>query len=121
MPFYSRHSNDGSNRFLGDVHDENDYIHFMNRLFNTSSFGVDIQRHYDSSDADVIPTTSESEESEDSKEKEKQYQKEYHKKYFQEKQNKPYICNICGKSLSNSSNIKRHEKSRKCQSAKNEI
>ena len=26
------------------------------------------------------------------------------KKYFQEKLNKPYTCNICGKSMANSSN-----------------
>ena len=32
------------------------------------------------------------------KNKEKQYQKDYHKKYFQGKLNKPYTCNICGKS-----------------------
>ena len=43
------------------------------------------------------------------------------KKYFQEKLNKPYTCNICGKSMANSSNKSRHEKSRKCQSIKSKV
>lgn len=76
----------------------------------SSSFGEDIERHYEGSDADVLPPTSDIEESKE--EKEKQYQKEYHKRYFQEKQNSPYTCYICGKTLANSSNIKRHEKAK---------
>ena len=76
----------------------------------------DVERHYDSSDADVIPTSTE----EDEKNvKKRTYQKEYHSKYFKEKLNTPYTCNICGKTLTNSSNIKRHEKSKQCIKAKN--
>ena len=110
MPFYSRHSDDGSDRFLGGIHDEDDYNNFMFNIFMQSSFRSDIERHYDSSYADVLPSSSE----ENKHEKMRKYQKEYHNKYFQDKQNKPYTCNICGKTLSNSSNIKRHEKSRQC-------
>ena len=28
MPFYSRHSSDGRDRFLGGIHDEEDYDQF---------------------------------------------------------------------------------------------
>ena len=41
------------------------------------------------------------------------YQREYHRKYYKEKQQQPYMCRICGKTLSDSSNIRRHEKSLK--------
>ena len=77
-----------------------------------SRFGADIQRHYDSSDADVIPTSSEEEILNKTK------KQAYQSKYSQEKQNHPYTCNMCGKTMGNSSNIKRHEKSRKCQKAR---
>ena len=119
MPFYSRHSDDGRDRFLGGIHDEDDYHDFMNMLFMNSSFADDIERHYKSSDADVLPSPTDSEETKENKEK--QYQKDYHKKYFQEKLNKHYTCNICGKSMANSSNKSRHEKSRKCQSIKSKV
>ena len=92
MPFYSRHSSDGSDRFLGGVHDEEEedcHNFFMNLIYMSSSFGEDIERHYEGSDADVLPPTSDIEESKE--EKEKQYQKEYHKRYFQEKQYSPYF------------------------------
>ena len=52
--------------------------------------------------------------------KTKKYQKEYHRKYYKEKQQQPYMCRICGKTLSDSSNIKRHEKSQRCAEAKNQ-
>ena len=54
----------------------------MNMLFMNSSFADDIERHYKSSDADVLPSPTDSEETKENKEK--QYQKDYHKKYFQE-------------------------------------
>ena len=95
MPFYSRHSDDGSDRLLGGIHDEDDYNDFMNMLFMNSSFADDIERHYKSSDADVLPSPTDSEEAKENKEK--QYQKDYHKKYFQEKLNKPYTCNLLWK------------------------
>ena len=78
MPFYSRHSDDGSDGFLGGMHDEDDYCFFMNMLNLNSSFIDDIERHYDSSDADVIPSSSDSEISR--AEKDKQHQTDYHKK-----------------------------------------
>ena len=61
MPFYSRHSDDGSDRFLGGTHDEDDYNFFMNMLYFNSSFVDEIERHYESSDADVLPPSSDSE------------------------------------------------------------
>ena len=115
MPFYSRHSNDGRDRFLGDIDDEEYYNHFMNNIFMNSNFTDEIRSHYDSSDADVIPTSS----SEEVLDKTKKYQKEYHSKYYKEKLQQPYTCKFCGKTLSDSSNIRRHEKSKKCIEAKN--
>ena len=67
MPFYSRHSDDGSDRLLGGVHDEDDYNDFMNMLFMNSSFADDIERHYKSSDADVLPSPTDSEETKEKK------------------------------------------------------
>ena len=58
MPFYSRHSSDGRDRFLGGIHDEEEYDQFMNLIFISSSFTDEIQSHYDSSDADVLPPSS---------------------------------------------------------------
>ena len=110
MPFYSRHSSDGRDRFLGDKQDQ-----FMKTIFISSNFTDEIQSHYDSSEADVLPPSSSEEEKID---KTKKYQKEYHRKYYKEKQQQPYMCRICGKTLSDSSNIKRHEKSKRCTEAK---
>ena len=50
--------------------------------------------------------------------KTKEYQKEYHGKYYKEKHQQTYMCRICGKNLSDSSNIKRLEKSERCREAK---
>ena len=118
MPFYSRHSSDGRDRFLGDMQDEEEYDQFMNMIFISSSCTDEIQSHYDSSDADVLPPSSSEEEKLD---KTKKYQKEYHRKYYKEKQQQPYMCRICGKTLSDSSNIRRHEKSRRCTEAKTTV
>ena len=54
----------------------------------------EIQSHYDSSEADVLPPSSSEEEK---IEKTRKYQKEYHRKYYKEKQQQPYMCRICGK------------------------
>ena len=89
MPFYSRHSSDGRDRFLGGIHDEEDYDQFMKMIFISS--------------------------------KTKKYQREYHRKYYKEKMQKPYTCKFCGKTLSDSSNIRRHEKSRRCTEAKTTV
>ena len=65
MPFYSRHSSDGRDRFLGDIQDEEEYDQFMKMIFissNFSNFTDEIQSHYDSSDADVLPPSSSEEE-----------------------------------------------------------
>ena len=85
MPFYSRHSSDGRDRFLGDIQDE-EYDQFMNMIFISSSFTDEIQSHYDSSEADVVPTSSSEE---DKIEKIRKYQREYHRKYYKEKQQQP--------------------------------
>ena len=111
MPFYSRHSSDGRDRFLGDIQDEEEYDQFMKMIAN---FTNEIQSHYDSSEADVLPPSS----SEGTVIKTKKHQKEYHCKYYKEKMQKPYTCKFCGKTLSDSSNIKRHEKSKRCIEAK---
>ena len=94
MPFYSRHSSDGRDRFLGDIQDEEEYDQFMKMIFISSNFTDEIQSHYDSSDADVLPPSSSEEEK---IEKTRKYQREYHRKYYKEKQQKPYMCRICGK------------------------
>ena len=118
MPFYSRHSSDGRDKSLGGIHDEEEYDQFMKMIFISSNFTDEIQSHYDSSDADVLPTSSSEE---DKIEKTREYQREYHRKYYKEKQQKPYMCRICGKTLSDSSNIKRHEKSQRCAEAKTNV
>ena len=117
MPFYSRHSSDGRDRFLGGIHDE-EYDQSMNMIYISSNFTDEIQSHYDSSDADVLPSSSSEEEKID---KTKKYQREYHHKYYKEKQQQPYMCRICGRTLSDSSNIRRHEKSRRCTEAKTNV
>ena len=119
MPFYSRHSSDGRDRFLGDIQDEEEYDQFMKMIFISSSFTDEIQNHYDSSDADVLPTSSSEEEKID---KTKKYQREYHRKYYKEKHAKTIHCvEFCGKTLSDSSNIRRHEKSKRCTEAKTNV
>ena len=95
MPFYSRHSSDGRDRFLGGIHDE-EYDQFMKMIFISSNFTDELQSHYDSSDADVLPPSSSEEET---IEKTRKYQREYHRKYYKEKQQQPYMCRICGKTL----------------------
>ena len=62
MPFYSRHSSDGRDRFLGDLQDDGEYDQFMKMIFVSSSCTDEIQSHYDSSDADVLPPASRDEE-----------------------------------------------------------
>ena len=118
MPFYSRHSSDGTDKFLGGIHDEEEYDQFMKMIFISSNFTDEIQSHYDSADADVLPSSSTEEEKID---KTKKYQREYHRKYYKEKMQKPYTCKFCRKTLSDSSNIKRHEKSKGCTEAKNHV
>ena len=118
MPFYSRHSSDGRERFSGDIQDEEEYDQFMKMIFISSNFTHEIQSHYDSSEADVLPTSSSEEERIDNT---KEYQRENHRKYYKEKQQKPYMCRTCGKTLSDSSNIKRHEKSKRCTEAKTNV
>ena len=78
MPFYSRLSRDGRDRFLGDLQDEEEYDQFMNMTFISSNFTDAIQSHYDSSEADVLPPSSSEEEKID---KTKKYQKECHHRY----------------------------------------
>ena len=88
-------------------------------IFISSNLTDEIQNHYDSSDADVLPPSSSEEKKID---KTKKYQKECHRKYYKEKQQQPYMCRICGKiflKVSESSNAKRHEKSKRCTEAKN--
>ena len=58
----------------------------MKTIFISSNFTDEIQSHYDSSEADVLPPSSSEEEK---IEKTKKYQKEYHSKYYKEKMQKP--------------------------------
>ena len=81
MPFYSRHSSDGRDKFLGDIQDEEDYDQFLNMIYISSNFTDEIQSHYDSSEADVLPPSSSEEEK---MEKTRKYQREYHRKYYQQ-------------------------------------
>ena len=104
--------------FLGDIQDEEEYDQFMKMIFVSSNFTDEIQSHYDSKEADVLPTSSSEEEKIETTRK---YQKEYHRKYYKEKQQQSYLCRICGKTLSDSSNIKRHEKSKRCTGAKDNV
>ena len=53
MPFYSRSSSDGRDRFLGDI---------MKVIFISSNFTDEIQSHYDSSEANVLQPSSSEEE-----------------------------------------------------------
>ena len=95
------------------------YDQFMKMIFISSSFTDEIQSHYDSSDADVLPPSSSEEEKVDKKRK---YQREYHRKYYKEKHAKTIHCvRICGKTISDSSNIRRHEKSKRCREAKTNV
>ena len=45
MPFYSRHSSDGRDRFLGGIQDEEEYDQFMKMIFISSNFTDEIQSH----------------------------------------------------------------------------
>ena len=118
MPFYSRHFSDGTDRFLGGIHDEEEYDQFMKMIFISSNFTDEIQSHYDSVDADVLPLSSTEKEKID---KTKKYQREYHRKYYKQKMQKPYMCRIYGKTLSDSSNIRRHEKPKRCTETKTNV
>ena len=62
VPFYSRHSSDGRDRLLGDVHDEEEYDQSLKMIFISSNFTDEIQNHDDSSEADVLPPSSSEEE-----------------------------------------------------------
>ena len=118
MPFYSRHSSDGRDRLLGNVHDEEEYEQSMKMILISSNFTAEIQNHHDSSEADVLPPSSSEEEK---IEKTRKLSEKKHRKYYTEKQQQPYMCRICGKTLSDSSNIKRHEKSKRCTEAKTNV
>ena len=37
MPFYSRHSSDGRDRFLGGIHDEEEYDQFMKMILSVAT------------------------------------------------------------------------------------
>ena len=116
MPFYSGQSSDGRDRVFGDVQDEEEYDQFMKLIFIRSNFTDEIQSHYDSSEADVLPPSSSEEETID---KTKIIPKRISQsKYDKEKLQVPYICKFCGKTFSDSPNIKRHEKSKRCIEAK---
>jgi len=87
----------------------------MKMNFISGNFTDEMQSHCDSSHADVLPPSS----SEAEKiEKTRKHQREYHRKYYKEKQQQPYRCRICGKTLSDISNTKRHEKLKDVQKEK---
>ena len=58
VPFNSRHPSDGRDRFLGDIHDEEEYDQFLKMILISSNFAHEIPSHYDSSEADVLPPSS---------------------------------------------------------------
>ena len=58
-------------RLLGDVHDEEEYDQSLKMIFISSNFTDEIQNHYDSWEADVLPPSSE----EEKIDKTKKYQK----------------------------------------------
>ena len=120
MPFYSRHSSDGRDRFLGDIQDEEEYDQFMKMIFISSNFTDEIQVHYI-----MIVQKQMSYRLQAAKKKrlkrQKKNQKEYHSKYYKEKMQKPYTCKFCGKTISDSSNTKRHKKSKRCREAKTNV
>ena len=94
MPFYSRHSNNGRDRFLEYIHNEKKYDQFIKMIItssNFSNFTDEIQSHYDNLEADVLLPLSSEEEKID---KIRKYQREYHRKYYKEKQQQPYMCRI---------------------------
>ena len=90
----------------------------MKIIFISSTSTDEIQSHFDCSEADVLPPSSSEEEKIDKTQK---YQKEYHRKYYKKKQQQPYMCRRCGKTLSDSSKTKKHEKSKRCKEAKNSV
>ena len=67
VPFYSKHSSDGRDRFLGDIRNEEEYDESMKMIFISSNFTDKIQNHYDSSEADLLPPSSSEEEKIDDK------------------------------------------------------
>ena len=83
----------------------------MKMIFISSNFTDEIQNHHDSSEADVLRPSVKKKRLI----KQGNCQKEYHRKYYTEKQQQPYMCRICGKTLSGSSNLKSHEKSKDVQ------
>jgi len=62
VPFNSRHPSDGRDRFLGDIHDEEEYDQFLKMILISSNFAHEIPSHYASSEADVLPPSSSEEE-----------------------------------------------------------
>ena len=67
VPFYSKHSSDGRDRFLGDIRNEEEYDESMKMIFISSNFTDKIQNHYDSSEAGFLPPSSSEEEKIDDK------------------------------------------------------
>ena len=99
VPFNSRHPSNGRDRFLGDIHDEEEYGQFLKMILISSNFAHEIPSHYDSSEADVLPPSS-------SEVRQGNYQKEYHRKYYKEKQHN----HTCVESVEKLC----HEKSERC-------
>ena len=103
MPLYSRHSGDVSEKLYLSNLEEDYYQNYVRMLYTNSSFGEDIGRHYDSSDADVIPPSRDSQVSK--AEKAKQCQKGYHRNPFKKNLRKPilviFVENQCPTALTN--------------------
>ena len=64
-------------------------------IYISSNFTDEIQSHYDSSEADVLPSSSTEEEKIDKRQT--NTKKNTIVKYYKEKQQQPYMCRICGK------------------------
>ena len=101
--------------FLGDIHDEEEYDRIMKMISISSNFTDEIQSHYDSSEADVLPPSSSEEEEEI--DKTKKYQKNIVNTIKRNSSNHTCV-ESCGTTLSDRSNIKRNEQSKRCIEAK---
>ena len=93
MPFYSRHSSDGRDRFLGDIHDEEEYDRFMKMILSVAT----LQMKYK-----VIMIVQKQmlfrlQAAKKKRVIRQRNTKKKHRKYYKEKQQQPYMCRILWK------------------------
>ena len=95
MPFYSRHSSDGRDRFLGDIHDEEEYDRFMKMILSVAT----LQMKYK-----VIMIVQKQMlfrlQAAKKKRVIRQRNKKKHRKYYKERNSSNHTCvESCGKKL----------------------